>query len=104
MKTIMLLAASLGFAVVVDGQETARFTIDTPAETRSGCSLVSLTQAGGGTVEQAGGWAGGARFFGLRPGGTEAAARFKRKLRHPSHGGLLPRHTTAPAQRAASDV
>jgi NPCBM/NEW2 domain len=89
-KPILPLIVLFGFAVVADGQETARFTIDTPTETRSGCALVSLTSAGALTFELAGARAAAPRFVELRQDGSKLPALLTRNFVSLSNGDRLP--------------
>jgi NPCBM/NEW2 domain len=101
MKTILPLVVFLAFAAVAEGQQPARFSIDTPTETRSGCSLVSLTPAGGLAFEHAGVRAAAPRFVELRQEGQKLPPLLTRNFVSLSNGDRLPLDPAASAKLEA---
>ena len=101
-KITLPLLFALALVVAADAQETPRFTIDTPTETRSGCSLLAFDEAGVLTVKDAAARVVLPRFVEIRQDGRKLPALLTRSFVSLSNGDRLPLDPDASAKLQAS--
>jgi hypothetical protein len=101
-KITLSLLVALALVAAADAQDAPRFTIDTPTQTRSGCSLRALDETGTLKLQDGAGCLVLPRFVEIRQDGPKLPALLTRHFVSLSNGDRLPLDPDAPAKLAAS--